>query len=273
MAKASFSVCVVFGERRRQKSALRYAGDLARVLGADALHVYLPGGASTAAVPSLAGNTARSVQNERVARFVTELVAMPVVVHDDVDVATCNADQLPLNSIVVSADLAMRRTDINVLQPFEEVMVDRTQGGVLVPFGDGEAGIIAAALAVPLAAGLGLEVVFYHTTWPAAGETSTIAVDHMCCSAKAQFDRLGAMARAQGVSYRMEVEMSDDVVMGMLACALNGAISPNDPRAVSLVVMSHGVNTCIGSYVEKSLNKASTPMLAVGTWRERGGEQ
>jgi hypothetical protein len=241
---------------------LRYAGDLARVLGAEQLHVYLPG-AATATAQRLA---AAAVQNERITRFVAALTGgVPVVVHDDVDLATCTPQQLPPNPLVVSSELAMRRGDINILQPFEEGSVRRTQGAVLVPFGDGQAGPVAAAVALPLARALGLAVLFYHTTWPAAGQTSVNAVDHMYSASRAQHDRLGAMARAAGVQYRMEIEMADDVVMGMLGCALNGGVSPDHPVPVSLVVMSHGVNTCIGSYVEKTLNRASTPVLVVAS--------
>jgi hypothetical protein len=208
----------------------------------------------------------RTLQNERVSCFVAELSGgVPVVVHDCVDLATCALEQLPPNPIIVSSELAMRRSDINILQPFEETSVLRTQGGVLVPFGDGEAGPVAAAVALPLARALGFEVVFYHTTWPAAGETSNDPVDHLYSASRAQHDRLGGIARAAGVPYRMEIEMADDVVMGMLGCALNGAVSPDNPSPVSLVVMSHGVNTCIGSYVEKTLNRASTPVLVVAS--------
>ncbi len=313
MTTAPFSVCAVFGERRRQLSALRYASDLARVLGADQLHVYLPGAAMAADKwPAIADRPAPTesrsqrrqgaeepsqpermtsgggeatkptertrIQTQRVVCFVAELSGgVPVVVHDGIDLATCAPDQLPPNPIIVSSELAMRRSDVNILQPFEEVSVRRTQqhsGHLLVPFGDGEAGPVAATLALPLARALGLAVVFYHTTWPAAGVTSTNPVDHIYSASRAQYDRLAAMARAASVQHRMEVEMADDVVMGMLGCALNGGISPDRPSPVSLIVMSHGVNTCIGSYVEKTLNRASTPVLVVASPRTaEGGTQ
>jgi hypothetical protein len=272
MATVPFSVCAVFGERRRQLSALRYASDLARVLGADQLHVYLPGAATSDHWPAVADRPAQAVQNERVVRFVAALTGgVPVVVHDGIDLATCAPDQLPPNPIIVSSELAMRRSDVKILQPFEEVTVRRTQGGLLVPFGDGEAGLVAASVALPLARALGLSVVFYHTTWPAAGVTSTNPVDHLYSASRAQYDRLAAMAQAASVQHRMEVEMADDVVMGMLGCALNGAISPDNPSPVNLVVMSHGVNTCIGSYVEKTLNRASTPVLVVAAPQTTAG--
>lgn len=276
MATAPFSVCAVFGERRRQLSALRYASDLARVLGAEQLHVYLPGAAMADKWPAVADRPAPTervkIQSERVVRFVAEVTGgVPVVVHDGIDLATCAPDQLPPNPIIVSSELAMRRSDVNILQPFEEVSVRRTQGGVLVPFGDGQAGPVAASVALPLARALGLSVVFYHTTWPAAGVTSTNPVDHIYSASRAQYDRLAAMAQAASVQHRMEVEMADDVVMGMLGCALNGGISPDNPSPVNLVVMSHGVNTCIGSYVEKTLNRASTPVLVVASPQTTAG--
>jgi hypothetical protein len=64
--------------------------------------------------------------------------------------------------------------------------------------------------------------------------------------------------------------MADDVVFGMLHCALNGGVEAGEPKPVNLIVMAHGSNTAIGSYVEKALSVSSTPILVVATNRKPG---
>jgi hypothetical protein len=257
-----FNVCVVFGERRRMKSAVIYASRLASQLGADALHVYLPSPTAQTQSPIVAGGSAAEIQRARVAQTVQQWQHCPVIVHDDVDLKTARPEQLPPNSIVVSNELALVRRDLTVLHPFDEVQVLRASGSILVPFGDGDSGLIAASLAIPLAKALSLEVLFYHTTWRSETTTSEEPAAHMCVQARAHQQRLQKLAQAAAVPHRMAIEMADDVVFGMLHCALNGGVHRHaEPAPVNLIVMAHGVNTYLGSYVEKALKVSPTPIL------------
>jgi hypothetical protein len=256
-----FNVCAPYREGRRGKAVLAFAGSLAARLGVDCVHVYLP--VFFGACPELPRQSARDEQKKRVAQQAETVTGVSVIVHDDVDLATVKPGELPEGAIVVSNDLALRRTDISVLQPFEESSLARSGGGVLVPFGDGESGLVSAEVAVPLARALSLDVIFYHTTWPLAGVPSKDAHDHLAGEARSHYERLRSMAEAAGVKHEFAIEMADDVVFGMLACAYNGAVSALNARPASLVVMSHGLGTCLGSYVEKALVRASTPILVV----------
>jgi hypothetical protein len=266
-----FNVCAVFGERRSMKSAVSYAGRLASLLGLEKVHVYLPGTVTAVPAPRVVSADAAELQRQRVEKTVMEWQNHPVQVHDDVDIATASLDQLPPNSIVVSNGLALKRRDLTVLQPFDESQVLRASGSILVPFGDGDSGMIAALVAVPLAQALSLEVLFYHTTWRSEKVESDDAEDHMCVNSRAQYRHLERIAQDAGIAYRIGVEMADDVVFGMLHCALTGDVEGDaEPKPVNLIVMAHGLNTHIGSYVEKALKVSATPILVVGTERASG---
>ncbi|HEY9777474.1 MAG TPA: hypothetical protein V6C81_27170 [Planktothrix sp.] len=268
---SEYNVCAQYREGRRAMKALEYAVDLAGRLDAAALHVYLPRHVGVKPPPTTSFS-AREMQLDRVAERVRSIFAGTIVVHDDVDLEQATMQQLPPVAIVVSRELAQRRTDLHIVQPFEEESVVRGGGGILVPFGDGESGIIAAAEALPLAAQLKSDVIFYHTTWRSPHVSSTNPLDHLCGDAKRHFDELTAMAQTYGVRSHMEIEMADDVVVGMLRCAANGAVASHNPKPADLIVMTHGVNTCFGSYVEKALQKSATPVLVIASAR-RGGER
>jgi hypothetical protein len=263
-----FNVCAIFGETRSMKTAVCYAGRLAALLGGEKLHVYLPGNAAAALAPALASGNAAELQRRRVEQQVMQWQRHAVEVHVDVDLATATPAQLPPNAIIVSNGLALKRRDLMILQPFEESDVLRASGSILVPFGDGDSGTVAASVAIPLAQALALEVLFYHTTWPSAHTDSEDAVDHLCASSREHFHNLAKMAQDANVAHRMAVEMADDVVFGMLHCALNGDVDASDPRPVNLIVMAHGINTHIGSYVEKALAVSATPILVVSRERQ-----
>jgi len=267
-----FNVCAIFGERRSMKSAIMYAGRLAALLHAGELHIYLPGADGTQVAPSMTPGRAAELQRQRVKDLVSQWQPTPVVVHDDLDLATAHPSRLPENALVVSNELALRRRHLTVLQPFEETHVLRASGSILVPFGDGNSGIVAAAVALQLARTTHLDVVFYHTTWADESVQSEDPVDHLCQSAREHYHELQRMAIQANVGHSMAVEMVSDVVSGMLHCALNGSLSVEDPHPVNLIVAAHGVNTYSGSYLEEALNVSSTPILVVGNRNEEGGQ-
>jgi hypothetical protein len=265
-----FNICAVYGEPRSMRSTLIYAGKLAKKLGSNPLHVYLPGVASAHPAPVLTNGSARETQQVRVAERVKAWQPADVLVHDAVDLRTVRATELPANAIVVSNNLALRRRDLTILQPFEERDVLRSEGGILVPFGDGNSGPASISFAIPLAKALSREIVFYHTTWRNEKVASNNAVDHLCAAAESQHELLKRQADQAGVAHRMAVEMADDVVFGMLNCALNGDVRPDNPNPVNLIVMAHGVKTYKGSYARKALKESPTPLLVVGRSTEGG---
>lgn len=260
-----FNVCVIYGESRRMRSAISYAGKLAALIGASVLHVYLPG--TVALSPEAA-----EAQRLRVQANVQKWQTIPVEVHDNIDLEFAPATALPPNAIIVNNGLALKRRDLTVLQPFEETNVLRVGGTILVPFGDGDSGLISSNVAIPLAKATTLDVMFYHTTWRNESVASDSPADHMCTEAASHQTMLQELATENGVNHTFAVEMADDVVMGMLNCALNGGVSVEEPNPVNLIVMAHGVNTHLGSYVEKALNVSATPILVIGNRGKPGAQ-
>jgi len=166
------------------------------------------------------------------------------------------------DSIIVDHNLAFQRHDLTVLYPCRETtLLGRGAGPIIVPFGDGESVLNAASLALDLAAQLELPVVFYHTTWTVQGLPSTNAHEHMCQSAQAVLATLLKMAEDSGVQCTTVVETADDVVEGLLQCALR--------CSARLIVMSRSYKTTVGCYVDQTLRQTPIPLVALASVKRR----
>lgn len=166
------------------------------------------------------------------------------------------------DAIIVDHNLAFQRHDLTVLYPCRETtLLGRGRGPIMVPFGDGDSVLNAAALAFELAGQLQLPVVLYHTTWSVQGLTSAEPQDHMCQSARAVLATLLKMAQATGVECTTVVETADDVVEGLLQCALR--------HSTRLIVMSRSYKTTVGCYVDQTLRQTPIPLVALASPKRR----
>jgi nucleotide-binding universal stress UspA family protein len=166
------------------------------------------------------------------------------------------------SGIIVDHNLAFERDDLSVLFPCREsTLLGRGNGPILVPFGDGQSVMPAAQLGFALAQKLSLPVVLYHTTWSVPGLTATDPKEHMCSSAQALLKTLQTMAEQSGVECSVVVETADDVVEGLLQCALR--------QSARLIVMSRSAKTTIGCYVSQTLRKTPIPLLAIASPRAK----
>lgn len=164
------------------------------------------------------------------------------------------------DGVIVDHNLAFERDDLSVLFPCREsTLLGRGNGPILVPFGDGQSVMPAAQVAFALAKKLGLPVVLYHTTWSVPGLTAADPQAHMCASAQALLKTLQSMAEQSGVECSAVVETADDVVEGLLQCALR--------QSARLIVMSRSAKTTIGCYVSQTLRKTPIPLLAIASPR------
>ena len=162
--------------------------------------------------------------------------------------------------VIVDHNLAFERADLSVLFPCREsTLLGRGNGPILVPFGDGQSVMPAAQVGFALAKRLGLPVVLYHTTWSVPGLTAADPQAHMCASAQALLKTLQSMAEQSGVECSVVVETADDVVEGLLQCALR--------QSARLIVMSRSAKTTIGCYVSQTLRKTPIPLLAIASPR------
>lgn len=220
------------------------------------LHVYLSSDPAGAA----------SIDESRV----SDLVAIEAsLVRDDVLGKTNLApDSIVLdsnhaaNGVIVDHNLAFERADLSVLFPCREsTLLGRGNGPILIPFGDGQSVMPAAQVGFAMAKKLDLPVVLYHTTWTVPGLIAADPQAHMCASAQALLKTLQSMAEQSGVECSVVVETADDVVEGLLHCALR--------QSARLIVMSRSAKTTIGCYVSQTLRKTPIPLLAIASPRAK----
>lgn len=251
------NICVVFSDTPEGRTALTFAADLKRRLGDERLNVYL-GRDEACSLISGDGNAnaADTTQKARVAELVA---AMTQLTASEIEVIEFNAQpetiEFPEGAIVVDHTLSFERADINVLTPFDESTLDeRGEGPLVIPFGDGDSGKVAALIGLRLAAAISRKVVFYHTTWRSES-TSPDPRDHMCQSARNDQFALEGWASAVKVEHETVVEMAPDVTEGIIRQSVL--------LSASLIVTARGRKTKIGSYVSQMLNQSPLPILLV----------
>ena len=252
-------ISCVYSRTAAGRLALIFAADLwSKLHGAEPvqdqpLHVYSrsdPDGA--ALIDASAADTLMATE--------ASLVYDDVVRKTNLAPSAISIDANHASGVIVDHNLAFERDDLSVLFPCREsTLLGRGNGPILVPFGDGQSVMPAAEIAFDLAHNLGLPVVLYHTTWSVPGLTSTDPKEHMCSSAQALLTTLQDMAEQSGVECSVVVEMADDVVEGLLHCALR--------QSARLIVMSRSAKTTIGCYVSQTLRKTPIPLLAIASPR------
>lgn len=189
------------------------------------------------------------------------------LVHADIQQKT----GLPGPSILVSHDysqgitvdhnLAFQREDLSVLYPCrEKSLLARGRGPILLPFGDGVSALPSAALAFQLAHAMSLPVVLYHTTWRNPKLAQADAKEHMCDDARLRMNQLKAKANEASIEVHVVVETADDVVEGILQCALR--------NSARLIIMARSAKTTMGCYVKQALAKTPIPLIALASKNE-----
>jgi len=249
-------------------NALAFAVSLYRLVGEGQLQLYLGTDAKAASLAVSGTDCADAIQKERVIKDVSAVTKLP---QESINLVSFPQDGSPIpfptGAIVVDNGRQHERHDINVLVPFDEKALDsRGTGPILIPFGDGESGKVAALLGLRLAIKLKREVVFYHTTWRANVDSEDPA-DHLCAEAREVRAQLESWARNAGVAFQTRIEMAPDVTEGILHAAVDAAVDaavePAGDLSASLIVTSRGRKTKIGSYVDQLLNESPFPLLIV----------
>ena len=297
------SVCVVYEETRNGRNALQMAASAARRLGDGTFTVFV----SVELVDKQ--DVPASLQRAREA--VVELVGtdahfelkaidmLPKVPQNALLVlpraskpAEDGGDTPPRLSESFAAIVGAAHGLVDVLMPADEVGLDaRGEGPLLVPFSDGESGLVAATSAIRMvlaqrqknSAGACStttaassktgsppnlspaqtnptsqpEVIFYHTTWTDERANSPDAIDQMCVEATRVMLAIEAAATKAGIRFRTIVETHDDVVQGVIEMA-------QEQRA-TLVVMARGARIRQGSYVGRTLQQSSVPVFIAST--------
>ena len=150
----------------------------------------------------------------------------------------------PEKNIFVSCDTETYRGH-HILSPGGEGRVFRAnKGPILVPLGDGDSSIVAAARGIALAQTLGTEVIFWHTTWKNVHEKSADPRKHVYPTAEAILSEAEQMGRAANVTREAcRVECAETVVESIIRVALRSG--------TSLVVMPRGKRKKYGAYADR----------------------
>lgn len=259
------SISVCFEDTVLGRAGLAYAADLATGLGLK-LEVFVCTDSKREEIIG-ASRTIRDALVERLSALVA--TATKLTPGDRFTVNTYETGKEPdvdADSILVDQAAKHHSRDAIVLASYDETAVRGRQGSgpIFVPFGDETAGMHAAHFALPLAKMLGLQVVYYHTTWRDESTSSEDPADHMCAAARRIQTELRRMATSFGVEHGFVIECADDVVEGMLQCAVR--------ERAAMIVLARGARTGIGSYVTQSLAQSPIPCLvAPRRCKEAGG--
>jgi cation diffusion facilitator family transporter len=268
-------ICVVYEETRNGRNALRMAVDAARAFGESNLQVFVaidervdtsPTQQSLMRIQRIVADVANEIEFTLVpftpptAPFVPQnaLLILPRASKPAED----GGDTPPRLSETFATTCGAVHGAVDVLMPADETTLEeRGTGPILVPFSDGETGLVAATAAIDLALRwrkkriLGEErpeVFFYHTTWPDPNGLSTEAIDQMCTEATRVMLAMEAAANQAGVRYKTIVETHDDVVQGVIEMAQN--------THTVLIMMARGARIRQGSYVGRTLQQSSIPV-------------
>jgi hypothetical protein len=230
--------------------ALRFAADLHKRLGCAQFRVIIPSPHNALAD----AEQLQAVQERLIRQDVSRITSLP-----EADVAVTVGVE---DGIVVAHTPPAQCGSVDFLYPGrEEGILSRGKGPVLLPFGDSNSALPAAIWALTIAKALALPVVLYHTTWKDPRIASTAPDEHMCKAAKSLFSRLTSMCEAGGVAYESVIETADDVVEGVLRCAMR--------HSARLIVMSRSDKTTVGCYVDQALTQSPVPVLAVASSQRR----
>jgi hypothetical protein len=200
-------------------------------------------------------------QPQNVIAMEAQLVHTDIQQKTSLDAASILVSHDYSSGITVDHNLAFLREDLSVLYPCrEKTLLARGIGPILVPFGDGISALPSAALAFELARALALPVVLYHTTWRNPELAAAPAEEHMCEGARLLMAQLKRQAAQAYVEATVVVETADDVVEGVLQCALR--------HSARLVIMARSAKTTMGCYVKQTLAKTPIPLVALASKRE-----
>lgn len=233
-------VCAMFRDTPSGRTDMRYAADLARELRVPLEIRYL--------APTQ-GND--SSEDRRVRAATAEIIGgVPAdvsFVHD--------GTPLPFHpgAMVIDDVLARRRSLTWTAAPQgEERFRGRGGGFICIPLGDGESGSHASLVGIPIARALGLNALFYHTTWRNPLATSSEPRDHMSPDAQLVLATAVKRAQDQKVAHEVVIEMADGVAEGIARAALR--------KQCALIITARGRATGRGSYVDQLLDESPIPV-------------
>lgn len=235
-------ISVPFVESRKGLQELRFAASVAKLM-------KLP---LTVLLPALrSGELARQDQLS-----VTEARILASAQTDGVKIEVQRMDprsvSIAKNTIHVGGETSV--PNVIHLRPFDEQSLNIADRTIFIPFGKGGAGVRAARFGVALAKTLAVSVTFYHTTYR-SDIASDRPEDHVCPEAKEVQRFVEEVARTKAVPFTTIVETAPGVADGIVLSALL--------HNASLIVMTHGRQVLMGSYVDQVAEIGPIPLMVL----------
>lgn len=233
-------VSVPFVESRKGLQELRFAASVAKLLKVP-LTIVLP-----------ALRSGEVLRHEQL--VVTEGRILPLAQTSGLKIEIHAMDlrsmSIAKNTIHVGGEISV--PNVIHLRPFDEQYLNIKGCTIFIPFGKGGAGVRAARFGVALAKTLGMSVTFYHTTYR-SDVASDRPEDHVCREAKEVQRLIEEVARTKAVPFTTIVETAPGVADGIVLSALL--------HNASLIVMTHGRQVMMGSYVDQVAVIGPIPLM------------
>ena len=218
-----------------------FGHSLAKVLGVP-LRIYAP--------PTICGNsscdeaTINREQTERLGNLFPG--AVPV-----------SAIEVEPGTIVIGNSIAEKRQPYTVIAPRYMLEFDpHGKKKIMVPLGDGPAGIKASTFAIWFAKRTRFSLVFWHTTWRNPKVSSENPWDHMIDNAKLTLLKAQTMATEAGVPYEVDIRSVPEAIAdGIVAAAYD--------HDVCLITMTRGDKAVLGSHCDSVVERSPIPLLVV----------
>lgn len=162
------------------------------------------------------------------------------------------------DALLIGSSFAVRHPMFSYVVPKNETdLRARGDGSICVPLGNGDSARRVATFVLPLAAKMGVSVVFYHTTWLDPKLPVDAAPErHMLPAVAEHLRAMHAEAATLGVSCEAVIEAASTVDDGILRFALH--------RNCSLIAMARSVQIGRGSHVDQALARSVIPVLVLG---------
>ncbi len=242
---------VYFVDTPQGRAELRFARDLAEKLGVEiTVDVHYNPAANTCFESAGIQLPNTSEHAASLLPWLNEIAGGPVEIRFTEEPLT------DIDGLVVSNAMARAgNVRVPVFASVYEPCLNPEGRAICIPFGNRGTALVAACLAIPLAAKLGVAVVLYHTTWCDKNNASKNPRDHMCEDAQAIETQLLELAETHGVSATSVIEMVDDVADGGIRFAI--------AQHCCLMAMAYGERILRKPYSDSALKASPVPILIV----------
>lgn len=168
-----------------------------------------------------------------------------------------SAIEVTPGTIVIGNAIVEKRQPYSLIAPRYMAGFDpHGKKKILVPLGDGPAGLKATAFAIWFAKRTGFSLVFWHTTWRDPTNPSNDPRDHMIHNSRLTLLRAETLAEEARVPYHTDIRSVPEAIAdGIVAAAYD--------HDCCLIAMARGESAVFGSHCDSVVERTPIPLLVV----------